>query len=119
MKRFTLKELDEMGMTKGEAVKRAGMEDYFTCIDYALPQYWLDDTVDRVFKDIVKVNYSLYQILTAKKGSESPKDTDIKARIYSAITGTTVWAYSESNSGQPISICEEVQEMIWGIAWAR
>lgn len=78
MTRYTIQELNSMRKTKKEIIEGLNLRVF----DYALPQTWLDEFVER--------NNLSYDI----------------------VLSTTVWCYDVSCFGYPVSACKEVQEII-------
>jgi hypothetical protein len=87
MKQLTMKQIQNMHVTKGElfqALKNEGME-----FDYALPQDWLNDLAN-----YCKVYFPLV--------------------TYDLIKSTTVWMYASQGFtfGDAFTACSEVQQAI-------
>lgn len=95
-KSYSLQDLENKNISKRELVSIMGIES--ETFDYALPQTWLDDFVDKNFD---KVTFE------TSKGANDKHLT--RNEFYSLVLSTTVWVYPKGSAfGGAISGCTEV-----------
>lgn len=84
-------------MTKDEAAKKKGLKVY----DYALPQPWVDESVDKLRLKALKD-----QINNDAPRKASPE-------IYDTLVSGAVWCYDNSKIfGEPVAVTDEAQALL-------